>query len=85
MTCDPEVIKEQSVTLLLADREIPANPRTGDTNTLVFVVKAAPEVTDVPIRLRVDGTDSMPFERRFDANGNPRPLAFADNQKVTIT
>ncbi|WP_297324642.1 DUF4255 domain-containing protein [Nitrosomonas sp.] len=85
MTCDPEVIKEQSVTLLLADREIPANPRTGDTNTLVFVVKAAPEVTDAPIRLRVDGTDSMPFERRFDANGNPRPLAFADNQKVTIT
>lgn len=85
ITCEPKVIKEQSVTLLLADREITANPRTGDADTLVFVVKDAPVVADAPIRLRVDGTDSMPFERLFDGNGNPKPLAFAENKKVTIT
>jgi hypothetical protein len=51
----------------------------------VFVVKKAPQVKDAPIRLRVDGVDSMPFERKYGITGNPLPLAFADNQKVTIT
>jgi hypothetical protein len=85
ITCSPLVIKEQTATLLLADREVIANQRLVDTDSLVFVINNAPIVTDVPVRIRIDGVDSMPFERKFDGNGIPLPLAFADNQKVTIS
>lgn len=84
LTCSPTVISEQTAAILLADLEITADIRTSDTDPLVFVIKNAPAVTKVPIRLRIDGYDSMPFERKYDANGNPLPLAFTDNQKVTI-
>ena len=84
ITCSPIVIQEQPATLLLPDREVIANQRLINTAPLVFVINNAPIVTDVPVRLRIDGVDSMPFERTFDANGNPLPLAFAANQKVTI-
>ncbi len=84
-TCSPSVIKEQTATLLFTDREVIVNKRLADTDPLVFVISNAPSVADVPVRLRIDGYDSMPFERQFDANGNPLPLVFADNQKVTIT
>ena len=85
ITCSPRVIKEQTATLLLPDREIIVNQRLADNAPLVFVISNAPIVTDAPVRLRIEGVDSMPFERNYDANGNPLPLAFADNQKVTIT
>lgn len=83
LTCSPEVIQEQTATLLLPDREVvlPNHP-TG--TTLVFVIKNAPVATDIPVRIRIDGIDSLPFERQFDVNGKPLPLAFAAHQKVTI-
>jgi hypothetical protein len=85
ITCIPQVIKEQTVSLLLPDREIMVNPRSNDTDPLDFVITDAQPASNLPVRLRVDGIDSMAFERRYDANGNPLPLAYADNQKVTIT
>ncbi len=84
ITCSPIAIKEQPATLLLPDLEVIANQRLINTDPLVFVINNAPVVTNVPVRIRIDGVDSMPFGRTFDANGNPLPLAFAANQKVTI-
>jgi len=85
VSCSPIVIKEQTATLLLPDREVIANQRLVNTDPLVFVINNAPVVTDAPLRIRIDGVDSMPFERKYGMTGNPLPLAFADNQKVTIT
>lgn len=85
ITCSPRVIKEQTATLRLPDREVIVNNRLADNDPLVFVIRNARAATDMTIRLRIEGYDSMPFERKFDANGNPLPLAFADNRKVTIT
>jgi hypothetical protein len=68
-------------TLLLADRETPVSLRTADTDPLQFIVENAPVVKDLPIRLRVDGVDSIPYERV----GAPPRFQFATSQKVTIT
>lgn len=79
VSCSPRVLPTQTASLLLADREIAAEPRTADTDPLQFPIVQAPVVTDAVVRLRVDGVDSIPFERagaRFQ---------FADGQKVTIT
>jgi hypothetical protein len=80
ITCKPEVLPEQSAVLLLADREVPAEAHNASTDQLTFVIRDAPLVENAVLRLRVDGVDSMPYERR----DNPVRLVFADNQKVTI-
>jgi hypothetical protein len=54
--------------------------RTADTDPLQFAVSSAPVVADAVVRLRVDGADSIPFER----TGTPPRFQFADSQKVTI-
>jgi hypothetical protein len=81
IAASPQVPISQTATLLLADREITAEPRTADTDPLQFTLIDAPVVTDAVVRLRVDGVDSIPFER----TGTPSRLQFADSQKVTIT
>ena len=77
----PEVQIEQRVFLLLSDREVQAEPRLTANSPLVFVINKAPILTLQPVYVRVDGVDSLPFERK----DNPPRFAFADNQKVTIT
>lgn len=84
LTCSPQVLIEQTATLLLPDREVIANAHATNTDTLVFVIANAPVVTDLPLRLRIDGVDSMPFARTYDSDGKPLPPVFADNQQVTI-
>lgn len=81
LTVGPRVLPTQTVTLLLTDREIAAGPHPADTDTVQFTIPDAPIVTDAIIRLRVDGVDSIPFER----TGAPPRFQFADSQKVTIT
>jgi len=81
LTTSPMVLPTQTATLLLVDREIAAEPRTADTDPLQFAITDAPVVTDAVVRLRVDGVDSIPFER----TGAPPRFQFADSQKVTIT
>ena len=85
LTSAPVAIKEQTITLLFADMEVTAEKRADDSDPIVFKLKNAPTLIDAPVRIRFDGTDSMPFERKYDVNGNPKPLAFADAQKVTLT
>ncbi len=81
LTASPRVPPTQTATLLIADQEIAAEPRTIDTDPLQFEISNAPVVTDAVVRLRVDGVDSIPFER----TGTPPRFQFATNQKVTIT
>lgn len=80
LTVSPNILHTQTATLLLADREIPVAQRTADSDPLQFEISDAPAVTDSVVRVRVDGVDSMPFER----TGTPPRFGFADNQKVTI-
>lgn len=81
LTCSPRVWPKQSADLLLAGRRVRAEARDAPTDTLTFVVKDAPVVEDVFVRLRVDGVESVPFVRVAD----PPYLVFDDNQKVSIS
>jgi hypothetical protein len=81
VSASPLILRTQTATLLLADREIAAELRAADTDPLEFAVPDAPVVKDAVVRLRVDGVDSIPFER----TGTPPRFQFADSQKVTIT
>lgn len=81
VTCSPKVLVEQSALLLVGDREVQAEPRLTANSPLEFVIEKAPTLTLQPIYVRVDGVDSLPFERK----DNPPHFVFADNQKVTIT
>ncbi len=79
--CHPKVLPEQSASLLIGDRELPAKPFGHATDSLEFFVEHAPPVADQPVRIRVDGVDSFPF--RYE------PVAgcfvFDEMQTVTIT
>jgi hypothetical protein len=80
ITCSPQVLPEQKAELLIADRQVTANAHPTATGTLAFVFEDAPAVQDAPVRLRVDGVESMPFVRK----GSPLRLVFDDAQQVTI-
>ncbi|MGH8611953.1 MAG: DUF4255 domain-containing protein [Gammaproteobacteria bacterium] len=81
ITASPRVLPTRTATLLFTDQEIAAEPRTADTDPLQFEIPDAPVVTDAVVRIRVDGVDSIPFER----TGTPPRFQFVDSQKVTIT
>ncbi len=80
LTTKPQILPAQRASLLLAGREIIAQPHAAATNSLTFVIENAPVVTNEFLRLRLDGVDSLPF--KYDAQGQ---LIFDDAQKVTIT
>ena len=77
----PDVLPQQSAIIYLADREVAAEPHLAASNKLSFVIKHAPVVQDALLRLRIDGVDSMPVERKHD----PERVVFDNNQKVTIS
>jgi hypothetical protein len=81
LTCRPHVLPAQSATVLLADRELPAQPLAAASDTLTFAVTDAPALSSALLQLRVDGVGSLPFE--FDEAR--RRLAFDDDQRITIT
>ncbi len=83
IVCQPRVRSDQQAALLLAGREIIGQVDGGDPDKVTFVVATAPAVTDEPVRLRVDGIQSMPF-RRLDTPP-PTRFEFDAGQKVTIT
>jgi hypothetical protein len=80
----PEVWREQSVALLLSDREIlpqsdaDASELPEKTNTLAFNLTQIP-VGDYFVRLRVDGVDSLLIDRSV------KPPIFDPRQKVTLS
>jgi hypothetical protein len=78
VSCEPEVRPEQRVLLLVGDTEVPAQPHATQTDTLTFVAgPIAPG--EYPVRLRVDGVDSLLVDR------SSTPPEFDRTQKVTIT
>ena len=84
LTCAPEVLPEQQVMLLLSDadaRQITAEPRSAQTDTLTFFVANAPvnAVEGFFMRLRVDGVDSL-----LVADYAAKPPAFDGNQRLKI-
>jgi len=81
LACAPNVLPDQPASLLFADREVESETHAAATDELSFVVRSAPVVNDAVVRLRVEGVDSLPFERA----GDPPRLRFAEGQKVTIT
>lgn len=81
IACHPQVLPDQKATLLIADREIAAQPHAAPTASLDFVIDQAPVGNGQLVWLRIDGAESMPV--RIDpANGG---FAFDDAQRVSIT
>lgn len=78
LTCSPQVRSAQRAALLLGDREVLAQSHPVQTDTLTFLVTAAP-VGEHYIRLRIDGVDSLLVKRDI------APPVFDETQKVTIT
>ncbi len=78
ISCVPDVLAEQPVTLVLGDREIMANPHTTQTNSLTFVAQKIPAGL-FRVRLRVDGVESLLVDR-----SDPKQPAFDESQKITI-
>ena len=78
VTCQPEVRPEQTVSLLLGDQEVPAEPFAAQTNSVTFSVEDAAPGAHF-IRLRVDGADSLLVDRSVS------PPAYDASQLVTIT
>jgi len=74
----PQVLKQQRASLLLGDREIPAEPHPASTDTLTFAVKKAPLGTHF-LRLRINGVDSLLIQRPPG-----QPPVFDLDQRVTI-
>lgn len=83
ITCQPQVRSNQQAVLLLAGREIVGWIDGVNPDKVIFVVDNAPVVTNEPIRMRVDGIESMPFNR-LDIPP-PTRFEFDANQRVTIT
>lgn len=84
LTLRPQVQPEQVVSLLLGDRQVPAQPHPAQTDTLTFeVTNPPPAQSPAPAeyfaRLRVDGIDSPLIDRT-----GPEPV-FCNDRKVTIT
>lgn len=75
----PALQPEQRGALLFGDREIAVPERDAPTSELDIGIPDVVPGTYV-VRLRVDGVDSIPYER----SGDPPRLQFADSQKVTI-
>ncbi|HLQ10414.1 MAG TPA: DUF4255 domain-containing protein [Ktedonobacteraceae bacterium] len=86
-----KVLVGQKVSLLLNDQEIPSDPRAADTNALSCtgpIIEQSKKPATYTLRLRVDGVDSIPFNRPI----NPQqpwdpfknPPQFDSNQQVTI-
>lgn len=80
VSCSPQVLLEQRALLLIGDREVQEEPRLTANSPLVFTIEKAPVLNLQPVYVRVDGVDSLPFER----SDNPPRFVFADKQKVSI-
>jgi hypothetical protein len=78
ITVTPEVRREQPAALLLSDREVTAQDRVAQTDTLEFEVRVARAGEHV-VRLRIDGIDSVLVDRTTS------PPSFAPAHRVTVT
>lgn len=81
LTCTPAVGKDQAVALLIADREITAEPRAAASTTVQFKFVPDAAMNGKLLFLRVDGVDSQPL--RFDSSQGA--YFFDDNQRLVVT
>lgn len=79
LTCTPEVLPQQRVSLVLGTKEVPASAHLVQTGALTFVAKSM-AAGDYRVRLRVDGGESPLIDRSDPAN-----LQFDETQKITLT
>lgn len=79
LTCSPEVLPAQRVSLFIGDREIPAQAHATQTSNLSFLLPSDLSGTSF-IRLRVDGVDSLLVQDYSAATP-----AFDPSQKVTLS
>lgn len=84
ITCAPRLVEPQRVLLVVGDRQVQAGSVTtpGDETlptTVTFDVDLA--AGDYPVRLRVDGVDSIPVI----TSGTPPLPAFDPAQRVSVT
>lgn len=79
LSCSPDVLPSQRVSLFVGDREIPAQPHATQTASLGFVLPSD-LVGPYFLRLRVDGVDSLLVQDYSAATPAFDPL-----QKVTIS
>ena len=78
LTCSPDVLPEQRVTLVIGDREIAAEAHSTQTSDLTFIARRMAG-TMFRVRLRVDGIESHLIDRT--TAGKP---AFDETQQVTL-
>jgi hypothetical protein len=74
----PQVRATQTATLMLDAAEATAQPRTADTDPLVFEFPDTLASGEHWLRLRVDGVDSLLIDR------SKQPPVFDPSQKVTV-
>jgi len=67
ITCSPDVLENQRVSFTLGSKEVPANDHPVQTNSLTFVVPNMAAGT-YPVRLSVDGVESILIDRSDPAN-----------------
>lgn len=80
VSCSPKTWKEQTVNLVIGDQNISAERILAPMRNRTFKFKAPlrPAKGDHPMRLRVDGVDSIFIDR------SKKPPEFDPSQKVTI-
>lgn len=81
LTCMPAVGKDQAAVLLIAEREIAAEPRDASSTIVEFKFVPDSAMDGKLIFLRVDGVDSQPL--RFDSAEGA--YFFDDNQRLAVT
>lgn len=79
VTCSPDILPEQTVTLALGDVQLQAAPRAAATTALSFTGERI-GAGSFRVRLRVDGVDSHIVDFT-----DPKKPQFIESQKVTIT
>jgi hypothetical protein len=79
ITCTPEVLPEQRVSLIVGSREVQAAAHPAQTNALTFVAKRM-AAGKYFVRLNVDGAESILIDRT-----NPNDLQFDLSQRVELT
>jgi hypothetical protein len=79
LTCAPDVLPEQRVSLVLGSKEVLPEAHPNQTDTLTFVARGM-AAGAYRVRLRVDGAESLLIDR-----SNPNDVKFDESQKVLLT
>lgn len=79
LSCSPEVLPAQRVSLVLGAREVSAEPHPVQTSALTFIARGM-AAGEHRVRLRVDGAESRLIDRTDSAN--PK---FDETQKLELT